>query len=130
MHAPYTLISRSLTSITRSKLVFLFVKHAFVLGCAGMVSSSCLLAFAAPSKSEPTKELFLKGKSVYEKQCAVCHGVTGGGDGQAATLLYPKSRNFNRNEFPQKLAHQNYLQQERQRRVLEYRLDLLRKSAR
>lgn len=46
-----------------------------------------------------TESLFLKGKAVYEKQCAVCHGLWGRGDGKAAYLLYPKPRNFAEDNF-------------------------------
>lgn len=46
-----------------------------------------------------TQSLFSKGKALYEKQCLICHGVTGSGDGKAAYLLYPKPRNFPRGEF-------------------------------
>ncbi|MDP2644006.1 MAG: c-type cytochrome [Desulfobacterales bacterium] len=53
-------------------------------------------ALEKPALSEP---LFLKGKAVYEKQCAVCHGAAGLGDGKAAYLLYPKPRNFVEDNF-------------------------------
>jgi len=39
------------------------------------------------------------GRRLYERQCAVCHGLTGAGDGPAAYLLYPKPRDFTQNEF-------------------------------
>lgn len=34
------------------------------------------------------------GKAVFEKNCAVCHGATGRGDGPAAAGLNPKPANF------------------------------------
>lgn len=40
-----------------------------------------------------------KGKVVYEKRCAVCHGVEGKGDGPGARLLDPKPRDFTRGIF-------------------------------
>jgi DMSO reductase family type II enzyme heme b subunit len=46
-----------------------------------------------------TPALVDSGKRVYEKQCAVCHGLGGAGDGAAAYLLYPKPRDFTQNEF-------------------------------
>ena len=46
-----------------------------------------------------TEALFNTGKRLYEKQCAVCHGLGGTGDGAAAYLLYPKPRDFTQNEF-------------------------------
>ncbi len=50
-------------------------------------------------KPVPTREAFMKGKALFEKQCAVCHGEKGAGEGQASYLLYPKPRDFTRNEF-------------------------------
>ncbi|MBI1870316.1 MAG: c-type cytochrome [Chlamydiae bacterium] len=50
-------------------------------------------------KPVPTQEAFVKGKALFGKQCAVCHGPQGAGDGPAAYLLYPKPRDFTRNEF-------------------------------
>lgn len=41
-----------------------------------------------------TPELIAKGKEEYQKNCASCHGVNGGGDGSAAAGLNPKPRNF------------------------------------
>lgn len=38
--------------------------------------------------------LYLKGRHVYEKQCAVCHGDRGKGDGPWAEGLTDKPRNF------------------------------------
>ena len=46
-----------------------------------------------------TKKIFKTGKALYEKQCAVCHGITGAADGKAAYLLYPKPRDFTRDKF-------------------------------
>lgn len=43
----------------------------------------------APEASE-------KGKEVYEKSCAHCHGTEGRGDGSAAENLLPKPRDFTR----------------------------------
>lgn len=36
------------------------------------------------------------GKAVYEKKCAVCHGIEGKGDGPGAAHLDPKPRDFTR----------------------------------
>ena len=38
-------------------------------------------------------------QALYEKNCAVCHGDTGDGEGKAAYLLQPKPRNFHLGKF-------------------------------
>jgi len=38
----------------------------------------------------------VSGKAVYEKKCALCHGVDGKGDGPGAATLAPKPRDFTR----------------------------------
>ncbi|OGW90703.1 MAG: hypothetical protein A3D28_00745 [Omnitrophica bacterium RIFCSPHIGHO2_02_FULL_63_14] len=51
------------------------------------------------AKPPPTPALLEAGQQLYNKQCAVCHGPKGAGDGQAAHLLYPKPRDFTQGEF-------------------------------
>jgi mono/diheme cytochrome c family protein len=41
-----------------------------------------------------TKASIQKGKSIYEKKCALCHGVKGDGKGPASAGLDPKPTNF------------------------------------
>lgn len=41
-----------------------------------------------------TPELIEKGKSIFQTQCASCHGVEGKGDGVAGLSLNPRPRNF------------------------------------
>ena len=40
-----------------------------------------------------------RGKALYVRQCAACHGVEGRGDGQAAYLLFPKPRDLRAAHF-------------------------------
>lgn len=40
-----------------------------------------------------------RAATVYAEQCAVCHGATGAGDGQAAYLLSPTPRDFTSGRF-------------------------------
>jgi hypothetical protein len=52
------------------------------------------------------QEVAAAGRKVYEKNCAVCHGREGKGDGGAATILTVKPANLtqiskkNKGEFP------------------------------
>lgn len=43
---------------------------------------------------QPTKASIEKGKEIYEKKCASCHGVKGDGKGPASEGLSPKATNF------------------------------------
>ncbi len=40
-----------------------------------------------------------RGKQVYEARCALCHGVSGKGDGPAAERLLPKPRDFTAGKY-------------------------------
>jgi len=57
--------------------------------------------FAVEPSTHPTatKDLLERGKKVFARQCAPCHGPTGLSDGPAAYLLYPKPRNFKKGPF-------------------------------
>jgi mono/diheme cytochrome c family protein len=41
-----------------------------------------------------TKASIQKGKEIYEKKCALCHGIKGNGNGPASVGLNPKPTNF------------------------------------
>jgi mono/diheme cytochrome c family protein len=47
-----------------------------------------------PKPQLPQAELVALGKTVYEQNCAVCHGAKGDGQGEAAPFLVPRPRNF------------------------------------
>jgi mono/diheme cytochrome c family protein len=47
---------------------------------------------------DPTPELLAKGKVLFTKNCAQCHGAEGHGDGMAGAGLKPPVRNFTRFE--------------------------------
>lgn len=52
---------------------------------------------ASPPKIAP--ELLKEGETLFKKQCAVCHGTEGKGDGPAVDFLFPKPRNFTTGVF-------------------------------
>ncbi|MBK8946793.1 MAG: cytochrome c [Ignavibacteriae bacterium] len=39
-----------------------------------------------------------KGNTLYQTNCASCHGADGNGDGVAAAALNPKPRNFHQKD--------------------------------
>jgi len=43
---------------------------------------------------KPTKDSIQKGKEIYEKKCALCHGDKGDGNGSASAGLNPKATPF------------------------------------
>tara|TARA_R110000850_G_scaffold66959_16_gene148623 strand:+ start:581 stop:1387 length:807 start_codon:yes stop_codon:yes gene_type:complete len=60
--------------------------------------ASATVTVAAEEESEEVRRqrlhLYLKGRYVFQKQCAICHGATGRGDGEWAGNLIHKPRNF------------------------------------
>lgn len=58
-----------------------------------LVSSVLLVSMVIPGLAFGGGDA-AKGKEIYAKFCASCHGATGKGDGPAAAALNPKPRNF------------------------------------
>jgi len=53
-----------------------------------------------PSERLPASPaLLIRGATIFQRQCAPCHGASGTGDGDAAYLLYPKPRNFKKGPY-------------------------------
>lgn len=52
-----------------------------------------------PQKLPENQNAVAEGKKVYEKRCWYCHGITGTGDGPSSRTMFPRPRNFTRNEF-------------------------------
>ncbi|MGE0609396.1 MAG: cytochrome c [Pirellulales bacterium] len=40
-----------------------------------------------------------RGAAIYQDRCAACHGVTGDGNGPAATYMYPRPRDYRKGLF-------------------------------
>ena len=59
-------------------------------------AATAILALGGVALAGPDIE---RGRALYERQCAACHGVAGRGDGPAAYLLFPKPRNFARGTY-------------------------------
>ena|ERR1700704_89386 len=65
------------------------IELSAMLGTILLVSTT---SFA--QKVEPTPENIGKGAAIYKKQCQMCHGATGMGDGPAGKRLNPTPSNF------------------------------------
>lgn len=85
------------------------MKHRiFLYVLALSLITACVLAFAhektgwiAPESArkmknpvKPTRSSIQKGKEIYERKCALCHGDRGDGKGPASAGLDPKPTNF------------------------------------
>ncbi|MCA9026240.1 MAG: cytochrome c [Planctomycetaceae bacterium] len=46
-----------------------------------------------------TTDWLKHGQAVYKKRCVQCHGISGGGDGPAAAVMYPRPRDYRRGIF-------------------------------
>jgi mono/diheme cytochrome c family protein len=63
------------------------IRFRSVFGVGVLLSGLCVSS-AFAGTGDPTA-----GKVTYEKICAMCHGMTGKGDGPTAAVLNPKPRN-------------------------------------
>lgn len=70
----------------------------------GFWTGLCVAAFLLPNLSVRADDanpssLLQRGKTLYEKQCAICHGEAGDGQGKFAYLMNPRPRNFLAGKF-------------------------------
>ena len=74
-----------------------------VIGCATTKTSTKTTPESdksiSSSKVVVTDELINRGKELYDRQCASCHGDSGMGDGLGAYLLRPHPRDFSFGKF-------------------------------
>ena len=73
------------------------------IAVASLFSAAALAGAPAPKVKAPkaTPELLAKGKTVFNTNCAPCHGESGDGNGPAAAALNPKPRNIKTEAFKQ-----------------------------
>ncbi len=71
------------------KAIFLMM----LLGCSVLLAEISIFSIIHAQNATQASE---KGKAIYEKSCAHCHGTEGLGDGAAAENLLPRPRDFTR----------------------------------
>lgn len=59
----------------------------------------CCAANAADRPTEISFAQYMHGKYVFERNCALCHGLRGDGKGEMAATLSPKPRSFREGVF-------------------------------
>lgn len=66
-----------------------------------VIATGCLSMVADDAEEAQRRELhqYLKGRYLFQKQCAICHGTAGRGDGPWAAELSDKPRNFRTGAF-------------------------------
>src|SRR5205814_2039403 len=69
-------------------------EQAKSLPAAGLPKQLTFSEVPVPPKPDVTPGFMQHGKTVYEQNCAACHGLKGDGKGDAAAFLLPKPRNF------------------------------------
>ncbi len=52
-----------------------------------------------PTAKTKSGDSATSGPELYAAKCAICHGISGAGDGRAAQHLFPPPRNFRRERF-------------------------------
>lgn len=84
----------------KHRIFYLFVGLG-LMALAALVFAHVKTGWIAPEDAKKmknpikaTKVSIQKGKEIYEKKCALCHGVKGDGKGPASAGLNPKPTNF------------------------------------
>jgi cytochrome c oxidase cbb3-type subunit 2 len=68
---------------------------------AVIVATALAAAAAADATERPAVDaaLFERGKQIYARECAACHGAEGDGNGPGAYILFQQPRNFQLGAF-------------------------------
>lgn len=69
-------------------------QEAVALSAAAVSGKSKSATVAPPIRNGTPSRAFSRGRTLYEQECSVCHGVAGDGKGPFADALLPRPRNF------------------------------------
>jgi len=70
-----------------------------VIPVIGLALLAMALSSQASDVGAPDFELYMKGRYVFERNCIICHGPRGDGNGEMAKDLRPKPRSFREGLF-------------------------------
>jgi mono/diheme cytochrome c family protein len=70
---------------------------------------SILIGISLIASSTVSAEDSIKGKVVFETHCAICHGITGKGDGAGSAILIPLPPDFSTQAFKSKSTKENII---------------------
>jgi cytochrome c oxidase cbb3-type subunit 2 len=94
---PETWVGRTLTVVTPSEELRGLVAYLQKLGTnrgAWREAFEPQSLSASEMAIPQTEDQVARGRTVYDRRCAGCHGVAGDGNGPAATFLTPRPRNL------------------------------------
>jgi len=81
--------------------IFYWLLGLGLLTVTALVFAHEMTGWVAPEEAKKiknpikaTKASIQRGKEIYEKKCALCHGIKGDGKGTASAGLNPKPTNF------------------------------------
>src|SRR3712207_3120789 len=78
---------------------FAFRVSRSVRRSAGLIALGVVVWNLETRNSKLAAQAAPRGKAVYDKWCAGCHGDTGAGDGPAAAYMLPRPRDFTRGVY-------------------------------
>lgn len=68
--------------------------QSFIQPTAAALLLAALALPASAQRPASTPALLAKGEAIYQRECAMCHGVKGDGESPGAHVLNPRPRNF------------------------------------
>ena len=80
-----------------------------LVGAAGLTATGVGTNASPVTVEEPSMELVMAGRHVYERQCLVCHGKWGDGRGEMATGMVPRPRRLTSGIFKYRSTPVGYL---------------------
>ncbi len=81
---------------TRSKILWILAAIAVVLAALALVYSDLVRSAFLRNPIARTAQSIARGRDLFQKDCAICHGAEGKGDGPAAAGLPKRPKDLGR----------------------------------